>query len=233
MFRLYGKYDQLVSVTKSVHEENIRQLSAPFDLQADKFDYCNNVVNAAEAKEFAAEPLEDDLHNWMGAGSTNFVTLGRLSPEKGHAKLIRAFSEIVEFNPKCRLTILGDGPLRQDLQNLIDDLSLQSNVLLAGLRFNPFPALQRSDCFVFSSDYEGQGLVVLEALILEKPVISTDVVGPRSVLEDGHGLLVENSIQGLISGMQDFLGGRLPAPEFDYEQYQREAIEKFESVALS
>jgi CDP-glycerol glycerophosphotransferase len=232
MFRLYRKYDQLVSVTKSVHEENVRQLSEAFDLPPAKFDYSNNVVNAAEAKELAAEPLDEDLHEWMGAGSTNFVTLGRLSPEKGHAKLIRAFREIVEANPNCKLTILGDGPLRQDLQDLIEKLSLETNVLLAGLRLNPFPALQRADCFVFSSDYEGQGLVVLEALILGKPVISTDVVGPRSILEDGYGLLVENSVRGLVEGMNQFLDGKSPREKFDYQSYQDEAISKFQETVL-
>jgi CDP-glycerol glycerophosphotransferase len=233
MFRLYGKYDQLVSVTKSVNEENIRQLSKAFELPEAKFDYCNNVVNADEAKRLAVDPLEKDLQKWMDAGRTNFVTLGRLSPEKGHAKLIRAFAELVETNPDSKLAILGDGPLRQDLQDLIKNLSLEPNVLLAGLRFNPFPALKRADCFVFSSDYEGQGLVVLEALILGKPVISTDVVGPRSVLEQGHGTLVENSVHGLVTGMRDFVNGRLRTPTFDYEQYQKDAISKFELLTLA
>jgi CDP-glycerol glycerophosphotransferase len=232
MFRLYGKYDQLVSVTKSVHEENVRQLSEAFDLPAEKFDFSNNVVNAAEAKDFASAALEEDLQDWMNTGSTNFVTLGRLSPEKGHAKLIRAFAEVAKAVPECRLTILGDGPLHQDLQDLIVELSLETNVLLAGLRLNPFPALKRADCFVFSSDYEGQGLVVLEALILGKPVISTDVVGPRSVLEDGHGLLVENNVEGLIAGMKQFLDGKINCLSFDYQAYQDDAVNKFERIVL-
>lgn len=232
MFRLYRKYDQLVSVTKSVHEENVRQLSEAFNLPPAHFDYCNNVVNAAEAKEFAAEPLDEDLNQWMEAGSTQFVTLGRLSPEKGHAKLIRAFAQLLKSHPDCKLTILGDGPLKRDLELLIASLSLEANVLLAGLRINPFPALKRSDCFVFSSDYEGQGLVVLEALILGKPVISTDVVGPRSILEDGHGLLVENSVPGLVGGMMQYLEGETSFVEFNYAAYQDEAIRKFSKVVL-
>jgi CDP-glycerol glycerophosphotransferase len=232
MFRLYRKFDRLVSVTKSVHEENLRQLSEPFQLPPEKFDFCNNVVNAAEAKTFAAQVLDEDLHVWMEEPSTNFVTLGRLSPEKGHAKLIRAFARVVECSSDSRLTILGDGPLRQDLQDLIVELSLESNVLLAGLRLNPFPALQRADCFVFSSDYEGQGLVVLEALILGKPVISTDVVGPRSILENGHGLLVDNSIEGLTAGMSQFLDGNFSSAAFDYKAYQDDAIYQFERTVL-
>lgn len=232
IFRLYRTYDRLMSVTKSVNEENIRQLAETFELGPEKFGFCNNVVNAAEAKELATDALDEDLHEWMDAGTTNFVTLGRLSPEKGHAKLLRAFAGIVETNPECKLTILGDGPLRLDLQNLIVELSLEHNVLLAGLRLNPFPTLGRADCFVFSSDYEGQGLVVLEALILGVPVISTDVVGPRSILEGGYGLLVENSVRGLLNGMQDFLAAGLDSKPFDYDVYQSEAVSSFEEAAL-
>ncbi|MEC5190994.1 MULTISPECIES: CDP-glycerol glycerophosphotransferase family protein [unclassified Arthrobacter] len=232
MFRLYAKFDKLVSVTKSVHEENIRQLSTDFHLPAAKFTYCNNVVNAVEAHQLAAEVLDDDLHDWMSAGSKNFITMGRLSPEKGHAKLINAFAHVVKLNPSCTLTILGDGPLRSELEKLIVDLALESNICLAGLRLNPFPALRKADCFVFSSDYEGQGLVVLEALILGVPVISTDVVGPRSILEDGHGLLVENSVRGLVDGMLQFLNGKMPRTSFNYEDYQVDAIKQFELIAL-
>ena len=232
MFRLYGSYQQLVSVTKSVGEENLRQLSAKFNLRPELFTFCNNVVNAEESKQLATKVLDSDLSDWIGDETTLFLTLGRLSPEKGHAKLIRAFAEIADSNPKCKLAILGDGPLREDLQSLIQSLSLESHVLLAGLRLNPFPALERADCFVFSSDYEGQGLVVLEALILDKPVVSTDVVGPKSVLEGGYGMLVDNSVNGLVDGMRGFLSGKMNYKPFDYEVYQKEAIQKFEDVVL-
>ncbi|MDJ0356572.1 CDP-glycerol glycerophosphotransferase family protein [Paenarthrobacter sp. PH39-S1] len=232
MFRLYGSYQQLVSVTKSVSEENVRQLSAKFDLRPELFTFCNNVVNAEESKQLATEALDGDLADWIGGDTTLFLTLGRLSPEKGHAKLIRAFAKIVDSNPNCKLAILGDGPLKEDLESLIQSLSLESHVLLAGLWLNPFPALERADCFVFSSDYEGQGLVVLEALILNKPVVSTDVVGPKSVLEGGYGMLVDNSVNGLVDGMRGFLSGKMNYKPFDYELYQKEAIQKFEEVVL-
>lgn len=232
MFRLYGSYQQLVSVTKSVGEENMRQLSAKFNLRPELFTFCNNVVNAEESNQLATEALDGDLADWIGGDTTLFVTLGRLSPEKGHAKLIRAFAKIVGSNPNCKLAILGDGPLKEDLQSLIQSLSLESHVLLAGLWLNPFPALKRADCFVFSSDYEGQGLVVLEALILDKPVISTNVVGPKSVLEGGYGTLVDNSVQGLVDGMRGFLSGNMNHKRFDYEVYQKAAIRKFEDVVL-
>ncbi|WP_186764361.1 CDP-glycerol glycerophosphotransferase family protein [Arthrobacter yangruifuii] len=231
-FRLYGKFDSLVSVTKSVAEENTRQLAAPFNLDPAAFTFCNNLVNPDETLRMAEEPLDRDIANWVREGDALFVTLGRLSPEKGHAKLIRAFAAVAADHPEAKLAILGDGPLQDRLQQLIDSLGIGRQVLLAGRRANPFAVLKNADCFVFSSDYEGQGLVVLEALILDRPVISTDVVGPRSVLEGGYGLLVKNSVEGLADGFRRFFRGEVPHHAFDYEVYQKEALEKFATEAL-
>ncbi|MGT8959708.1 glycosyltransferase [Escherichia coli] len=59
---------------------------------------------------------------------------------------------------------------------------------------NPFPLLKRADCFVLSSNHEGQPMVLFEAMILDKPIISTDITGSRSALEGRSGVLVENSV---------------------------------------
>ena len=231
-FRLYKNFESLISVTESVAEENVVQLADRFDLDPLSFTFCNNLVNPTETLQMADEPLDADIAGWISQGDTLFVTLGRLSPEKGHAKLIRAFSEITTEQPGAKLIILGDGPLHSSLQELITRLDLDGCVLLAGRRLNPFAILKNADCFVFSSDYEGQGLVVLEALILDRPVISTDVVGPRSVLEGGYGLLVENSVDGLAHGFHRFFRGDLPHEPFDYEIYQKDALKKFAAIAL-
>ncbi len=231
-FRMYNRFDSLISVTESVAEENINQLMQPFDLDPESFTFCNNLVNPQETLLLAEEPLDSGIAEWLDEGDTLFVTLGRLSPEKGHAKLITAFSALAAEQPSARLVILGDGPLLGSLQELIAELGLEGRVLLAGRRLNPFAILKSADCFVFSSDYEGQGLVVLEALILDRPVISTDVVGPRSVLEDGYGLLVDNSVDGLVDGFRKFFTGQIPHRKLDYELYQKEALDKFAAVAL-
>ncbi|MBG6181911.1 CDP-glycerol glycerophosphotransferase family protein [Arthrobacter sp. CAN_A1] len=232
MFRLYGEYDSLISVTKSVAEENRKKLSGMFDLDSDRFEYSNNLVNADETVALSKEPVPEDIETWMGNCSKVFVTAGRLSPEKDHAKLIASFAKVAEDNDQIKLIILGDGPLRVQLEKQINSLEMSSKVLLAGLRLNPFPVIRRGDCFVFSSNYEGQGLAVLEALILGKPVISTDVVGPRSVLENGYGLLVENSIDGLANGMSKFLDSWSDYRSFDYLSYERESLHKFTSITF-
>ena len=231
-FRLYRRFDALASVTESVAEENARSLADKFTLDPESFTFCNNLVNPDLTVRLADEALDADIAAFAAAGGPFFITAGRLSPEKGHARLIKAFAAVNREHPEARLAILGDGPLYQSLSTLVRQLGLSGRVMLAGHRANPFPALKRADCFVFSSEYEGQGLAVLEALILRLPVISTDVVGPRSVLKDGYGLLVEDSVEGLAGGMRRFLEGTIPQEPFDYEVYQKDALSRFAAVAL-
>lgn len=228
IFRLYNGYDVLVSVTESVNDENKLHLAELFGLPENRFTHCNNMVDPQETLLKAAEPIDADIEAWLENSGKVFVTLGRLSPEKGHAKLLMGFKKVVAEQPDARLVVLGDGPLRDDLDQLLHELNLEQNVLLAGLRMNPFAVLRAADCFVFSSDYEGQGLVLLESLILDKPTISTDVVGPRSVLKDGLGLLVPNSADGLAHGMLDYIEGRLPPfKTFNANDYNGESLERF------
>jgi CDP-glycerol glycerophosphotransferase len=157
----------------------------------------------------------------------SFVTVGRLSPEKDHAKLIKAFSKIVLFNSNARLYIIGDGPLKNNLINLIKKLGLNDKVFLTGKLSNPFRIVNECDCFILSSHYEGQPLVLLEAMILRKPIIGTDVTGIRSVLKEQYGELVENSEDGLVNGMLKFLRGEVNAGKFDYVDYNRKAMKMF------
>ncbi|WML30026.1 CDP-glycerol glycerophosphotransferase family protein [Neobacillus sp. OS1-32] len=133
----------------------------------------------------------------------NFMNMGRLSPEKGQDNLIRAFARFRQDVRNAKLYILGEGPLRNDLEALILELGLENDVYLTGQVENPFHLMKQCDCFVLSSHYEGQPMVLLEAMTHGMKIIATDIVANRTVLEDGrYGLLVENSIDGLETGLR-------------------------------
>jgi CDP-glycerol glycerophosphotransferase (TagB/SpsB family)/glycosyltransferase involved in cell wall biosynthesis len=160
-------------------------------------------------------------------GVRTFVTAGRLSSEKNHERLIRAFDRIHQEDPATRLVILGAGPLRQRLGEVVDNLGLTGAVTLAGFQPNPYAVFANSDCFVLSSDYEGQPMVLLEALVLGVPVVSTAFDSVRGALPEGYGLVTKRSVDGLAGGMRAFLHGKVPAKPFDYAEYNREATEEF------
>ncbi|WP_319021394.1 glycosyltransferase [Carnobacterium mobile] len=157
----------------------------------------------------------------------NFVNVARLSPEKNHLSLIEAFSKLVNENNKCHLYILGNGPLKAEIKNKIIETRMQKHIHLLGHMENPAMFVNLCDCFILTSHYEGQGLVLLEAMIIGKPVIGTDVPGIHSVLDNSKGLLVSNSVEGIHQGMQKFINGELTAVNFDYQAYNQEALADF------
>jgi len=113
------------------------------------------------------------------------------------------------------------------LQRLINSLGLENKAFLMGALNQPFPFVNMCDCFVLSSNYEGQGLAVLEALTLQKPVISTDIPGPRGILQNNLGMLVENSKEGLAEGMNRFINEKPTYDPFDYVAYNEQALKAF------
>lgn len=112
-----------------------------------------------------------------------FINIGRLDQPKGQWLLIRSFKEVVKNFSHAKLVILGDGRLENELENFVIELKLEKNVFLLGVHQNIFPFIKNSNCFVFTSLWEGLATVLIEALSLSIPIISTDCkYGPREIL---------------------------------------------------
>lgn len=113
----------------------------------------------------------------------NIVTMGRLTYQKGQWNLIYAIKDIVVQYPKVRLYILGDGELKNELEELVKKLELEEHVFFLGFISNAHKFLRQCDLFVLTSLFEGLGNVLLEAMALGLPVISTDCKsGPREII---------------------------------------------------
>jgi len=129
---------------------------------------------------------------------------GRLTHQKGFDLLIEAFSRIGKDKADWSLVILGEGEDRGLLQNLISRLSLHDRVFLPGRVQSLEPVLRKSDIFVLSSRYEGFPNVLLEAMAMGLPVLSTDCpYGPGDIIRQGYdGILVPNQdIQALANAL--------------------------------
>jgi N-acetylgalactosamine-N,N'-diacetylbacillosaminyl-diphospho-undecaprenol 4-alpha-N-acetylgalactosaminyltransferase len=137
----------------------------------------------------------------------SFITIGRLDSGKNHKLLINSFSKL---NIDANLYIIGEGELRSELENQIKTLNLEKKVFLLGRKENPYKYISKSDCFVFSSNYEGFPNVLLEALSCSIPIISTDCKsGPREILapqSDFKNILssgIEQSEYGILTTTND------------------------------
>jgi glycosyltransferase involved in cell wall biosynthesis len=143
---------------------------------------------------------------WGGA-EARILTAGKLKEQKNQALLLTAFARLVRERA-ARLMILGDGPLRADLEGLADRLGVSDRVVFAGFILDPWPYYASADLFVLSSDYEGFGNVLVEAMRCGLPVVSTDCPsGPREILADGdYGRLVPvGDEQALAAAMAQML----------------------------
>lgn len=119
------------------------------------------------------------------------VACGRLVPQKGYPVLLRALARVREQVP-ARLQILGEGPLRAELGELAASLGVDDAVSFEGFQADPAAWMGAADVFVLSSQYEGFGNVIVEAMAAGAPVVATDCpYGPGEILEGGrHGILV-------------------------------------------
>ena len=130
-----------------------------------------------------------------------------------------------------KLYILGDGSDREIISNKIRELDLEGKIILLGKKENPYPWIKNSQLLVHSSKSEGFGLVLVEALILNKIVISTDCpVGPKEICDNGkYGVLVEiGDYKAMAREIEDLLKN---SSERKKELLNRseEAIQKFET----
>jgi glycosyltransferase involved in cell wall biosynthesis len=148
----------------------------------------------AEADKVAMIPNGADTSIFADCSSDNpfqsrLVWVGRLSREKGVRYLIEAMAKVVKEFPQAQLTLVGDGPLRGDVERRISELALTENVQLTGMvSHEDIPGyLSRSDLLVLPSLSEGLPLVLVEAMSAGKPVVATRVGGIPDVLCENGG----------------------------------------------
>jgi glycosyltransferase involved in cell wall biosynthesis len=119
------------------------------------------------------------------------VNVSRLHPQKDHATLIRAFQIVRKKSPGTHLLLVGDGPCRSKIEELVASMDLTQDVTITGFTNEVRKYLAASDIFVLSSLFEGISISLLEAIASGKPVVATRVEGNSEVIIHGvTGLLV-------------------------------------------
>jgi glycosyltransferase involved in cell wall biosynthesis len=137
-------------------------------------------------------------------GKIVFVSVGRLSPEKNITQLLSAFAELKNIRENVFLVIVGDGPSIGELREQAQRSGISDCTMFVGYQTNPYRFMARSNVFVLTSEYEGLPNVLIEAQVLNLPIISTDcMTGPREILLDGRlgDLTRVGSVDELIEAM--------------------------------
>lgn len=173
---VYPRTDARIAASNGI----ARDLAALSGLERDRISVIPNPIAMPPDPIVGREQVES---LWPGPG-VRILAVGALKPEKNQALLLRAFAQLAEARP-AQLMILGEGPLREELMALADRLAIADRVSMPGFHPDPWPFYASADLFVLSSDTEGFGNVLVEAMAVGLPVVSTDCGGPREVLADG------------------------------------------------
>ncbi|MBR5156650.1 MAG: glycosyltransferase family 4 protein [Clostridia bacterium] len=142
-------------------------------------------------------PLVDNIPPKSDETEKIIVTAGRMTKQKNHALLIKAFGGFIKENPDYKLVIYGKGEEQTNLENLIKELNLTDKVILPGTTKTLHNEMSKAEMFVLSSDYEGMPNVLAEAMAIGLPCVSTDCVG------GGAKALINDRVNGILVPCKD------------------------------
>ena len=228
-----------------VHENLTTALKQAKPEIKDKLHVMDNFLGEARIRELSQVPLLKTLTEvQMEHGDEDrfvsdlrdekiatFINIGRFDYQKGHDRLIEAFTTVYQENPQTRLIIVAPhGPLREQTLALVNNSKAGKGIYILGRMGNPYSLLAASDCFVLSSHYEGLGLVVYEALAVGISVVTVNLKETIGYLQNDEAIVVENSQVGLVTGMKKYLQLEEPLNPFDFSRPLARSKGQFEGL---
>lgn len=194
----YSKFNKIVCVSNGVKEKFVQKTGIDKNLyvQANPID-SNNILKLSNEKiDFQKKD-----------GELVVCAVGRMEPVKGYDRLLEVHKRLINESIKYQLWFIGDGNQRADLEKYINDNNLQDTVTLFGYQKNPYKYIKNADIYICSSIVEGLSSTVLEAVILQKTIISTDCPGMKEIIgeDNKNGLIVKNETEEIYKGLKELL----------------------------
>ncbi len=222
--RCFPLFDKIVAVSHGVEEV----LLGAFPALSEKIVCLDNFVNGAELKRRSEESIISVPKRPV------ICSCGRLNSEKGFDLAVEAAHELKTRGHDFVWYFVGDGDMRPSLQKTIEEYGLEDNIVITGFLLNPYPYMAACDVYVQPSYEEAQPLAVMEAVILGRPVVSTETVGGRTILENGRkGVLTPFTGAGIADGIEKLLVDEQLRHSFENlysEEDDRKAFEEYKSA---
>ena len=189
--QFYDKMDAVVAVSQKLFD----LLSVRASWMQDKLHCVYDIINPEVVRTLAQEQVTD--MNPVG-DALSIVTVGRLTKPKNHLLALDAAHILKDNGLDFVWYFVGEGEMRTAIEQRIADLGLADNVILLGLKENPYPYMAKADVYVQTSAFEGFGMTIAEAKMLHRPVVSTnfDVIHDQ-IVDHQNGLIADMTPQSV------------------------------------
>ena len=193
--KLYKKYNTLVFVS----EENKKDFNKEYKWANESNEkIIRNYIDYKKVLEKANGKINLPFEN----KEINLLTVCRLVEQKALDRFIKVQKALENKGIHIKIYIVGDGPLRYNLQKEIDDENLTDRFILLGQKENPYPYIKYCDYFCLLSYYEGYGMVLEEAKILNKPIILTNTAAVECAKGYDRAIILDNNFDGIVKGLE-------------------------------
>ena len=175
---------------------------------------------------------EDITENIDFDHKVTFVHASRQEEKsKKISRIIESSKKLKEENYDFQVLLIGEGEDTESYKKKIAEHKLDDTILMLGKKKNPYAYIKKSSALLFTSSYEGYGIVLDEARVLNIPIISTEVSDAKKIVNEGYGVLCENSQEGVYIGMKKFLEeGFEIKTAFDYKKFNNVITNKLNDI---
>ena len=197
----YDKYNKIVAVSDSA--KNI--FLETFPKYTDKLEIIYDINDADFIKKMSDQGQSYN-DNYTGL---RILTIGRLANQKGYDIALEACKILKEKEIEFKWYSLGIGPLKEEIEKYINENNLENNFKLLGVKSNPYPFIKDCDIYVQTSRFEGFGIAIAEARMLNKPVVTTRFDAVYNQMKDRkNGLVVDMNSQGIVNGILELINNK-------------------------
>lgn len=221
----FEKLDKIIAVNDVVKQIYINKYPGI----SDRITVIENYVDAYEIIE---KSKQFDVNKCEYKGQYFLCTCGRISKEKGFNLAVDAAEYLKNQGVSFVWLFVGDGDFRTSIEQSIEEKNLDDYVLITGFQDNPYPYIAAADIYIQPSYEEAQPLVLLEAMVLGKSIVSTKTVGGKTILKDGEkGVLTDFNGQAIANGIMTLINS--PDMRHSFEnQYTLEDNKKEKQVYI-
>lgn len=207
----YNKYDQIIFVS----EQNKKEFEKVYgNISERRIIY--NYINKERVISLTKERYNKSIKNLDN--EKKFITVSRLVKQKAIDRLIRVHKRLIDEGFNHKIYVIGDGEEKFNLISLVKKMKVEKTFIFLGKKENPYPYMKQADYFMLLSYFEGYGMVLEEAKILNKTILVTDTAAKEAVKNYDKKLVIKNNEDAIFYEMENVLQGKY---SFLYEENEK------------